>query len=186
MKLEVNGVTVVTPGGNGGRVEFGPANGETGMAIVGTNRADIRFNGSALKLVAGPSVGAPGSENGVAITTAGNVGIGTVNPETKLHVEGAGFVVGTIKSTNQTALLALNSRTTGTQQIWTLESGIFGNTNMFGIYDGTAQKARLTIDKAGLVAVTALQINGGADLAEHFDVSAASASTGAVLTEIQP
>ena len=58
IRLDVNGAAILRPGGNGGGViGFGTPNFETGMTISGNNRADIRFNGSTLKLVAGPAGG---------------------------------------------------------------------------------------------------------------------------------
>ena len=72
-----------TASGNG--VGFGNPNSETGMTISGASgRADLRFDGT-LKLVNGPG-GIPPATNGIAITTTGNVGIGTTTPATKLHV----------------------------------------------------------------------------------------------------
>ncbi len=72
-----------TASGNG--IGFGNPNSETGMTISGASgRADLRYDGT-LKLVNGPG-GIPPATNGIAITTAGNVGIGTTNPTTKLYV----------------------------------------------------------------------------------------------------
>ena len=105
----------------------------------------------------------------------GNVGIGTFGPETKLHVEGTGFVETTIRSNDERAILTLDSRPGGQRRVWTIESGVFGTPGLFGIYDRTAQRARLTIDTNGLVGVGALQITGGADFSENFDVSGAAA-----------
>ena len=85
-KLDVNGTAQIASGGSGGQVVFAAPNGESGMLISGTSRADIRFDGSTLKLLAGVSTGAPISTNGIAIATSGNVGIGTTNPTTKLYV----------------------------------------------------------------------------------------------------
>jgi trimeric autotransporter adhesin len=89
IKLQVNGPASFAPGGNGGGfVSFGTPNFETGMTISGNgySRADLRFDGSTLKLVAGPVGGPPSSANGVAITTGGDVGIGTTGPAAKLDV----------------------------------------------------------------------------------------------------
>ena len=86
VKLQVNGGAAFGPMGSGGDLAFGTPNGETGMTIIGGARADIRFDGSTLKLLAGPVGGPPSSANGVAITTSGNVGIGTTIPNAKLDV----------------------------------------------------------------------------------------------------
>lgn len=51
------------------------------------NRADLRFDGSVLKLVAGAGVVPPSGANGIAISINGNVGIGTTAPIAKLHAE---------------------------------------------------------------------------------------------------
>ncbi len=86
--LEVNGTTKLTPGGSGGFIQFGTPGGGTGLAIIGSNRADMRFDGGTLQLVAGLGPGSAPSTNGVAVTTAGTVGIGTTSPSTgQLHVQ---------------------------------------------------------------------------------------------------
>ena len=46
------------------------------MSIIGANRADVRFDGSTLKLLAGVGPGAMPSDNGITVDTSGNVGIG--------------------------------------------------------------------------------------------------------------
>jgi hypothetical protein len=89
IRLDVNGQAILRTGGNGGGiVQFGSPNSETGMTINGNNRADLRFNGATLKLVAGPGNSIPSAANGIAINTAGNVGIGTDTPVAKLDVRG--------------------------------------------------------------------------------------------------
>jgi hypothetical protein len=175
-RFHVNGNAILTPGGRGGDVRIGTPNGETGFAILGSNRADIRFDGDTLKLLAGPGIGPPGSTNGITVNTAGLVGIGTSTPLVKLHVAGAGIVESSVQSTDDRAILSLNSTIDGNNQIWTLENGVFGEAGKFAIFDRTAFKARLTIDTDGLVSVKALKINGS-DFAENFDVSTAATSS---------
>lgn len=86
-RLEVAGTTQLRPGT--GAIQFGAPNGELGQSIMPTagNRADLRFDGSVLKLVASTGVVPPSAANGLAITTGGNVGIGTTAPVAKLHAE---------------------------------------------------------------------------------------------------
>ena len=91
--IDSNG-TVQLPSGvslaataSGNNITFGSPNSETGMTISGpTGRADVRFDGSTLKLVAGPAGGPPG--NGIVINTLGNVGIGIAPTPVKLFVQG--------------------------------------------------------------------------------------------------
>ena len=94
ISLEVNGAALLTPGGSGGTIQFGTPSAETGMTIKGANRADVRFDGSTLKLLAGPGPGVPSSANGIAITTDGYVGIGTASPTPgiRLEVNGAALL----------------------------------------------------------------------------------------------
>jgi hypothetical protein len=119
IRLEVNGLTRMTPGGSGGEVKFHTPAGETGMSIFGVNRADVRFDGSSLKLLAGPGAGAPGSLNGLAINTNGNVGIGTTTPFAKLNVNSSGD-----------GIYAICTGTAGVgvfgQSVGTSGSGIYG------------------------------------------------------------
>ena len=193
MSVDVTGNIVMTPnGGNGGygSTVFGSPNGESGLSIRGegggANRADLRFNGTSVKLVAGPGTGPPGFSSGVAVTTSGNVGIGTDNPLAKLHVETSAGAEATIKGASERAVLSLNSTLAGQNQVWTLESGLFGTPGLFGIYDRTANRARLTIDTGGVVGVDALQIRGGADLSEHFDIKAVDSVREKISCDIKP
>jgi hypothetical protein len=97
-----NGV-LLGVGAQGYQVSFGSPNGETGMSIAGPagiGRTDLRFDGSTLKLVAGPAGGPPSAANGVAITTAGDVGVGTASPAAKLHVNGSIFANGVVTFLN--------------------------------------------------------------------------------------
>lgn len=57
--------------------------------IFNGGRADLRFDGATVKLVAGLVGGPPSATNGIIINTDGNVGIGTTNlTEARLQVNG--------------------------------------------------------------------------------------------------
>jgi hypothetical protein len=87
-----NSVTLAANAGN--QVAFGSPNAETGMTIAGSaGRADIRFDGSALKLVAGPPGSPPASTRGIVVSTSGDVGINTTDTtNAKLTVVSSGNV----------------------------------------------------------------------------------------------
>jgi len=86
--LHVNGGAVVTTGSNR-EVSIGNPNGESGIGIRGTsNRADVRFDAAALRLVAGSGVGPPLATSGISITTSGNVGVGQTSPLARLDIAG--------------------------------------------------------------------------------------------------
>jgi hypothetical protein len=86
--LAVTGPARVSPGGSGGYLQLGSPSGESGLSIIGaTSRTDLRFNDTTVKLVAGPGTGPPNQHSGLAINTAGQVGIGIDSGlEGKLHV----------------------------------------------------------------------------------------------------
>jgi len=123
----------------------------------------------------------------VLFSGSGFVGIGTINPTTPLHIEGTGGIAATIKSLNERAILALDSNTqSGGRRVWTLESGFEGTSSRFAIFDQTAGQARLTIDPAGTVGVKVLEILGGGDFSENFDVRTPKPTkTGAASAEVE-
>jgi hypothetical protein len=94
----------------------------------------------------------------MSVTPGGNVGIGTQDPRASLEIAKRGY-----------AQINLNS-TDGRK--WALMSTGSSETNPgdFQIYDLTANLSRLKIDQTGKVAVNVLQINGGSDVAEPFQI----------------
>jgi len=75
LNLDVAGSARVTP--NGGSVSIGAPNAEVGVTeLFGSGRADLRFDGTAVRLVAGPVGVPPAPTAGVAVSTEGHVFIG--------------------------------------------------------------------------------------------------------------
>lgn len=143
-KLNVNGASVLTPGGTGGEVQFSTPNGETGLAIVGTNRADIRFDGTSLKLVAGPGSGTPGSERGMHVDLFGHVGIGTTHADAQLEVHNSGPTSAINLSTGS----GIEGPSSYRLQA---DSGLGGQGKSFVILDNVASRYRMVINGAGFV-----------------------------------
>ncbi len=116
-KLEVGGPTRILPEGNefiGKAIQFSTPNGETGISLmpngdISTSRADIRFDGRTLKLVAGPGNGPPGNLSGVAIERNGNVGVGTTEPVNKLSVAGNADFTGSVGIGTATPIAKLHA-----------------------------------------------------------------------------
>lgn len=113
-------------------------------------------------------------------STTGNVGIGTSMPDLyrKLDVVGNGATAAGIKSVNDRAFLSLTSAINGQVRTWSVESGVYGQQDTFGIYNWQTGKA-LMLSPEGRLTVNELQITGGADFAENFDLSGAAMTAAA-------
>lgn len=140
-------------GAQGNQVQFGSPNSETGMSISGASgRADLRFDGT-LKLVNGPG-GVPPATNGLAITAAGNIGVGTTTPANKLDVNGSirAFLNGstqvvaeTTGGTNSWARLYMATP----NQRWFWGSSHNFNGNQVHLFDETSGQFRMTVQPNG-------------------------------------
>jgi len=69
-------------------IQFATPNAENGMSFIqgAGQRADLRFDGHTIKLVANNGGTPPANENGIAINTSGFVGLGNNNPLYRLNV----------------------------------------------------------------------------------------------------
>ena len=84
----------------------------------------------------------------LTVTNSGNVGIGTDNPQAKLHVTSNVLIEG--GSTDSRTIGFTNaSGSTG----WSIGNGIIDSTHNFRIYDNTAGAARFTVDGNGKVGI---------------------------------
>lgn len=129
--------------------QFGSPNTETGLTFSGAGgRADIRYSGT-LKLVNSAS-GVPPDTNGIAITTAGNVGIGTTTPLNKLDVNGGirsflgastQVVAETTGGTNSWARFYMITPS----QRWFIGTSQNFNGNQFQLFDETNGQFRITV-----------------------------------------
>jgi hypothetical protein len=179
MTITQGGSVLLPLGGTGGSMQFGTPNFETGMTIFGGNRADVRFDGTTLKLLAGAGAGIPASTSGITINSAsGNVGIGgSFAPVAKLEIVG------------QDAL-----RMTGFQPFLTLLDSNSGNARgriqdvagamIFepeSFVSGANPNNFVTIANSGNVSVKNITIRGGADVAEPFAFSSDQLAPGSVV-----
>jgi hypothetical protein len=133
-----------------------------------------------------PQSFSPGGAAMVIKDNNGSVGIGTSipDPNRKLEIVGSGATAAGIKSTNDRAFLSLTSALNGQTRTWSVESGVYGLQDTFGIYNWQTGKAVL-VDPNGQLTATGLRIAGGADFAEHFDVNTPQASKTAAAPKIE-
>jgi hypothetical protein len=176
-RLEVAGATQLRPGN--GTIQFGSPNAELGFSITPNagNRADLRFDGSLLKLVVAAGLVPPSADNGIVINTAGNVGIGSTTPQSKLEVAGqdALRLVGyqpflTLLDANANYA---RSRIQGVNGEIVLEPESFVN--------GSNPNASVVIANSGNVSLRTLTIRGGADVAEPFELTSPDIAKGSVV-----
>ncbi|MBI3950445.1 MAG: hypothetical protein HY314_08335 [Acidobacteria bacterium] len=182
-RLEVTGATRLNIGaiaGNNGEIAFGTPNAETGMTILrGSGRADLRFDGSTLKLLAGPGPGSPSNVGGIVInSTSGEVTVGDVLRLNNIPNCAAG--IGVISP-----LTCQNYMIVGQ-----LQGGTFINSSGAGsihFRHNNVEADQMEIRPDGTTAVRVLQILGGADVSEQFEVSALdTASAGTHKNVIDP
>jgi hypothetical protein len=154
VRLEVNGTTRVNPGGSGGFVSIGTPSGETGIGIIGTNRADLRFDGSSVKLAAGFGSGAPPSESGIAVNTLGNVGIGTTFPGERLQVGGASLADTKIEiNAGGNTYAALRVENTAGSWLWQVTPSNDLPGGRMRLTDGTSGTEPVSITHSGNVGI---------------------------------
>jgi hypothetical protein len=185
--LQVKGNLLVSPGGSGGEFQVGTPGGETGMSIIGANRADVRFDGTTLKLLAGFGPGAMPSDNGLTVDTSGNVGIGKKidfgsrlaqhlwlwsDPSTTRY-----FGIGMQNST------LYNRCGGGGADGFVWYKGGIHNDNFHNAGGG---QLLMTLDSNGLfvggpASVCSLTIRGGCDLAEPFPMKEPQIEKGSVV-----
>jgi hypothetical protein len=183
------GVTILASGGvkidgGGGRnVIVGSPNGETGMTMQypgESNRADIRFDGTILKLLAATAAGPPSANNGITINAAsGNVGIGgSPTPVAKLEVVGQDA----LRLIGYQPFLSLLDSNSGyaSSRIQGVAGNLTFETESF--INGSNPNNFAQLSAAGIFSVKALTIRGGADLAEPFPMSHGGITPGTVVS----
>ena len=183
IRLDVNGAVIMRPGGGGGGVvSFGTPNAETGMTINGngSSRADLRFDGSTLKLLAGPGNGPPA--NGIFINTAGNVGIGNFTPVERLTVGGISPADTKLEvNAGGDTYAALRLKNNAGSWLWQVTPSNDSPGGRLRLTDETTGHEWVSITHGGNVSVATLTIRGGADLAEPFELSKEDIAKGSVV-----
>ena len=176
-RLDVIGATRLSPGN--GTVQFGSPSGEIGMSITPTlgNRADLRFDGTTLKLLASAGVGPPSPANGITINTAGNVSIGvpptSLDPNIKLEVRSAnGFAV-----FGRSGFEGVHGESTHASAAAVVGRNLSTGPGVYGVSDGGGYGGVFV----GKVRVGVLEIAGGADLAEPFPMKEEQIEKGSVV-----
>jgi hypothetical protein len=116
----------------------------------------------------------------MSLTNTGRLGVGTISPTRNVEVVGGPDVELGLRSTDT------NGR------LWTIQSSGTSNPDhtldsSFQIIDRSAAPpgdvgfSRLKIDKNGTVSVKVLQIVGGSDIAEPFEISSGAVARGSVV-----
>jgi hypothetical protein len=186
---------------NSGNVGFGTISPATAVEVrTATGNLGISHSDGTIRVgtyVGGSASGATGgwfgtisnnslfffANNGqpaMSVTADGHVHIDPIGATTSPQFEvtgGSGMAEQSINSSADRAILSLSS----SGHVYTLESGLFGTPGLFGIYDRTAGKARLTIDTTGMATVGTLTITGGSDVAEPFPMEDEVVEKGAVV-----
>ncbi len=193
---QIGGTTVQLPAfvnlaatASGNAIGFGSPNSGTGMTISGPSaRGDLRLDSTLLRLTAGlAGVGPPG--NGIAIDTAGNVGISNLAPLAKLDIGATGDGAAILRLTTERPWLFRQVRTgpsTGLQLQSLSGSKKFEITTVDGfnvatfLAEGATSRVGIgTTDPVlgaalhviGTTRSSVVEITGGSDLAEKFSFS---------------
>lgn len=106
-----------------------------------------------------------GTTDRITLLSSGNVGIGTISPTSRLHVNGSGATHGEYFRISN-----------GTTQIYELQPSIYNVTNNgFGIYDVTDSTYRLVIDTSGQVAIGTTSPTSPAGVAKFLEIQGSTA-----------
>jgi Chaperone of endosialidase len=157
IKLDVLGNVLMTQA-NGGAMQFGTPNSETGMSnIVGSGRADLRFNGTTLKLVVGPVGGPPPSTNGIVIDTLGIVRIGDVGAGSgKFQVTATGFQYAVVGTSNDS--IGVFGKSVNNYGVYGESTGE-GINSYAGFFNGRTHVGNLEVQALGTAGATAVCYN---------------------------
>jgi len=134
-------------------VKFASPNAEKGFSIFksGTgNRADVRYDGTALKLVCATGTGVPAATNGISISNDGRLGVGIVAPGKRVDVNAlvSNDAIRAAQAGSGYIGLELNNQTTN-GRYWGILSLGNGNSQGSGnllVYNFTSSRNDLMIE----------------------------------------
>lgn len=185
-QLHVDGVAQFDLGG--GSVSMSTPEGQPGIIAFASNghRREIKFTNSLLQLLANNSSATTPNTSGINIEGGGNVGIGTINPDAQLHVDGESQFDGATQFNGATEInVGGGSIAFTTPGGWPGVIAYASNghrreitfkddrLNILVSDSGAASPNDngINIYESGTVGVKVLQITGGSDLAEPFDIN---------------
>ena len=179
-QLHVDGVAQFDLGG--GSVSMSTPEGQPGMIAYASNghRREIKFTNDLLQLLANNSSSTTPNTSGINVEAGGNVGIGVYNPEARLHVDGESRFDGATQINVGGGNIAFTTpggwpgiiayAPNGHRREITIKDD---RLNILVSDSGAASPNDngINIYESGTVGVKVLQITGGSDLAEPFDIA---------------
>jgi hypothetical protein len=205
-KLHVIGNSIFETGG--GSLSISTPGGWPGMIMFSPNghRRDITFKDNGLYLITSGTSAAPANNSGIFINESGQVGIGSVSPQQRLHVSGIsrfdvgagslsistpggwpGMIMFSPNGHRRDFTIADNGlyiSTSSTSAAPASNNGLFiGENGNVGV--GTTNPST-RLDVAGAARMEILHITGGSDLAEPFDILGAENVVPGMVVAIDP
>jgi len=109
----------------------------------------------------------------MTLKEGGNVGIGTISPAVKLHLLGNNSGSELIRLERNSSELDnwITSYNENNERMWVLNMGDASHNNRFGLYSEATGSYLFNVNNTGVTSVRVLEILGGGDLTEPFNMT---------------